>query len=708
MIPGLMGKQTPDPFEWVGATIEGKYRVDAVVGEGGFGIVYRAHHLGFEQTVALKCLQVPAALVGQERERFFAGFMAEGRLLHQLSRASAGIVQALDVGAAESPSGKWTPYLVLEWLEGKPLDVELDQRSTSGLGGRGILDAIALLDPAARALALAHQQGVAHRDVKPANLFVAEVGGQRTMKVLDFGIAKVMSETASLTRAFEATGGSLQAFTPRYGAPEQFSRRYGATGPWTDVFAFALVLIEVIAGRPALQGEDTAQLFVAASDPEHRPGLRAAGIAAPDAVERVVLTALAIDPKDRYRSLGEFWDALTEATGAAIDAHAPALRPVPPLPRLEQLGLDDPALARTRLPSYPDARAATELSSSRALVAEASASTSSDKARVALRLAAASLAASSGFALFAFLGYLVWRSPAEEQPRQPAKAESGLVGAASSHARSAAVSAEPDPPRASPPSANARLKAREIPAGRSADSKLWLDAYRMDQFETAEASLLEAQKQCDSHAMSLCTEAQWHRACTLDSAVARLDAWTVAADTEGLIVRGGSTCDSRQVVPAREHAHAHAVVCCDRRIAIATEGVSQSLIAIASRRVQEMERAMNRRDMAALGEVFDDGLMINRKGKTKRGAIEAAAASFSEDPEQWTIVDRCSAKVNVTKPVRRRRTRKVQAQTWSTACSELRFRRGEFSHANASYVFSGSGKLKAALDQAGQPDDDGS
>jgi serine/threonine-protein kinase len=75
-------------------------------------------------------------------------------------------------------------------------------------------------------MAMAHEQGVAHRDIKPANLFLADVGGRRTLKVLDFGIAKVITETASMTRAFEATGSSLQAFTPRYGAPEQFSRRF--------------------------------------------------------------------------------------------------------------------------------------------------------------------------------------------------------------------------------------------------------------------------------------------------------------------------------------------------------------------------------------------------------------------------------------------------------------------------------------------------
>ena len=86
--------QEDDPFGWVGATVDGKYRVDEVVGHGGFGIVYRAHHLGFEEKVALKCLKLPKELQGGDRDRFRDSLVAEGRLLLQLSRATTGVVQA--------------------------------------------------------------------------------------------------------------------------------------------------------------------------------------------------------------------------------------------------------------------------------------------------------------------------------------------------------------------------------------------------------------------------------------------------------------------------------------------------------------------------------------------------------------------------------------------------------------------------------------
>jgi serine/threonine-protein kinase len=339
-----------DPFGWVGHTVADKFRVDAVVAEGGFGVVYRALHVGFDARVALKCLKVPARLQGADRDKFLEAFLAEGRLLHQLSRSTAGIVQALDVGAAISPDGTWTPYLALEWLDGAALDVDLRERARRGLPGRSLGETVALLDSAARAIALAHEQGVAHRDLKPANLFVAEVAGKRVCKVLDFGIAKVLGDVSNLTRALQETGVAIQAFTPLYGAPEQFDRKYGATGPWTDVFAFALVLVEVMSGRPALDGGDTSQLFVSSMRTDRRPTPRACGVRVSDAVEQMFTHALAVDPKARFMSLGPFWQALVAEAARApgVDSRAPPAYAVMD-PALAPTGLAPTGLAPTGL-----------------------------------------------------------------------------------------------------------------------------------------------------------------------------------------------------------------------------------------------------------------------------------------------------------------------------------------------------------------------
>ena len=305
--------QDPDPFGWVGHDLDGKYRIERVIGEGGFGVVYRAYHAGLRESIAVKCLKVPPNLAGEQRARFEETFLEEGRLLHRLSRIHAAIAQALDVGAATSPSGIWTPYLVLEWLEGRSLQEELDERRTRGTAVYSLNEALELLGPALDALTEAHEQGIAHRDLKPPNLFLAEVGGRTRIKVLDFGIAKVLGDTMSLTRALEETGGSIKAFTPQYGAPEQFDATHGATGPWTDVFALALIFVELITGRPALEGQDTIQLFVAAANPQVRPTPRRRGGYVSDAVDAVLERALAVRPRERFLTAGAFAAALREA-----------------------------------------------------------------------------------------------------------------------------------------------------------------------------------------------------------------------------------------------------------------------------------------------------------------------------------------------------------------------------------------------------------
>jgi formylglycine-generating enzyme required for sulfatase activity len=319
-----------DPFAWVGSTLGGKYRVESVVGEGGFGVVYRAQHLGLGEPVAVKCLKIPPALPPEERERFHQSFLDEGRLLRKLSRATASVVQALDVGAETAPSGAWTPYLVLEWLRGETLEEYMKRHAREGKAGMPLAEAARIMEPAALAMATAHGMGVVHRDLKPANLFLAEVGGASTLKVLDFGIAKVIADNATITRALESTGAIPSMFTPHYGAPEQFNRRFGATGPWTDVYALALLLVELASGKQALEGDDVTQLYIATTDLAVRPTPRARGVHTSDAVERVFQKALAIEPRGRFTSARGFWDALTEAIAAPIENAAADLPPTIP------------------------------------------------------------------------------------------------------------------------------------------------------------------------------------------------------------------------------------------------------------------------------------------------------------------------------------------------------------------------------------------
>ena len=333
----------PDPLGLVGFVVDEKYRVESVVGAGGFATVYRAHHLIWNQPVALKCFSALSGVPRETRDELVAAFVREGQLMSSLSSRSAAIVQARDVGTLVTPAGTNVPYMVLEWLEGTPLDRALAAERDAGAPLRALGEAIALLAPVAAALELAHQLGVAHRDIKPANLFViGDSRGAPFVKVLDFGIAKVMSEHARLQTSLAETGASISAFTPNYGAPEQFSRTHGATGPWTDVFALALILVEVLGGVRALDGDDLLQLALASRDPLARPTPRVLGLDVPDAVELVFRKALAVAPADRYKTAGAFWGELERA---ALEAD----RPPPSIP------LPDAATRLAARSSSPDA-----------------------------------------------------------------------------------------------------------------------------------------------------------------------------------------------------------------------------------------------------------------------------------------------------------------------------------------------------------------
>ena len=308
---------TRDPLSIVGSIIAEKYRIERLVGEGGFAVVYRAQHTIWNQPVAIKFFNGLSSAPIDQREEFKSQFIQEGALLTELSSQTASIVQARDVGEYTSPYGQWMPYMVLEWLDGVALDELLERERVGGSGPWHIEQVVMLLSQVANALDVAHGKGIAHRDIKPANIFV--LGEQprlsATLKVLDFGVAKMMSDNTQLKAAMAKTGMNITSFTPQYGAPEQFSRSYGATGPWTDVYALALVAVEMLIGKPALDGEDIVQLAFSTSNPERRPTPRSLGVQVSDAVESVFATALAINPHDRYARAREFWSALEQAYG---------------------------------------------------------------------------------------------------------------------------------------------------------------------------------------------------------------------------------------------------------------------------------------------------------------------------------------------------------------------------------------------------------
>jgi len=302
-----------DTLQLVGRTIADKYAVESVVGEGGFATVYRAMHVIWKRPVALKVFKALGDFSENDRQRLLDEFIQEGALLADLSARTAAIVQARDIGMLETDRGERIPYMVLEWLEGATLEAVMDDEKARQVPPRTMTQTLHMLDPAAEALALAHRKGIAHRDIKPGNVFVlGEPRGECTVKLLDFGIAKVVTDAQKLAGSFNKTSGLVTSFTPAYGAPEQFSRTHGSTGPWTDVFSLALIVVELVSGREALAGDDFLQLGVAAADPDRRPTPRNRGVGVSDEVEAVFARALQVRPVDRWQSAGEFWNALRQ------------------------------------------------------------------------------------------------------------------------------------------------------------------------------------------------------------------------------------------------------------------------------------------------------------------------------------------------------------------------------------------------------------
>ena len=316
----MSAHESPDPLGLVGRTIDAKYRIESVSGIGGTAIVYRALHVAWGRRVALKVVRSLGDTSEAHRVLLMDQLVNEGRLLAELSERTSAIVQARDFGELETATDGWAPYLVLEWLEGCTLDDLLEDERARSAPPRGIVAAIELLEPVAHALALAHRSGVAHRDVKPGNLFVvqSDPDDAPTVKIVDFGIAKVVADVYAREGGFRRTGSAFTAFTPAYGAPEQFSRAYGPTGPWTDVFGLALVLYETATGATALGNGDFAELAARVCSPREPLTLGRALPGVPLAVDEVFSRAVAVKTDHRYANVDELWDDLRSAAGLEV------------------------------------------------------------------------------------------------------------------------------------------------------------------------------------------------------------------------------------------------------------------------------------------------------------------------------------------------------------------------------------------------------
>ncbi|HEX8110217.1 MAG TPA: serine/threonine-protein kinase, partial [Kofleriaceae bacterium] len=295
----------------VGTLLEGKYRVDARVAAGGFGVVYAGHHIGLARPLAIKVLRCGPELGVAERGQMIAQFLAEARLVARLRHPA--VVRVSDAGITVTeryPEG--VPWIVMEWLDGETLARDLARRRVRGELGRTRDETMALLRPVVEAIAEAHDAGIVHRDLTPNNLMLVPGRNSPPVRVLDFGIAKVMHPEAAVPSGSTTTDSAVRAFCPAYAAPEQLTGR--RTGPWTDVHALGLLFTEVLCGWRAPAVDDLEAHYRAALDPT-RPTPATLGVDAGN-WEAILARALALNPRDRYASAGELLAALDGAPRA--------------------------------------------------------------------------------------------------------------------------------------------------------------------------------------------------------------------------------------------------------------------------------------------------------------------------------------------------------------------------------------------------------
>ncbi|MEM6294061.1 MAG: protein kinase [Myxococcota bacterium] len=290
-----------------GAVLGGRYEVLGKLGVGGMASVYEGRRVGLHNRVAIKVLRSELCEDPTNVKRFLREARASSVIEHE------NIVDIVDFGSTES----LPVYFVMEFLEGDDLRKEIKKNGPMAWGrARPILGQIV------SALAAAHDKAIVHRDVKPANIFlVRRANGEDFVKVLDFGIAKVVEETlGGLTQGHTMTNGLLG--TVAYMAPEQ--ARGGTIDARTDIYAVGVMAYQMLTGRVPFKG--TNPYMVLEQHVQERP--RPPSELNPDIpafAETIVMRCLEKAPEDRYQSMNELAEVLDHARTLEYAPNAPVV-----------------------------------------------------------------------------------------------------------------------------------------------------------------------------------------------------------------------------------------------------------------------------------------------------------------------------------------------------------------------------------------------
>src|SRR5215831_2980125 len=285
-----------DPSSLVGTALDGQYQIEAVLGKGGMGAVYRARHILLGDRVAIKVL--PAEM--RSNTEWLRRFQREGQAARRFRHPNAVTVYDLRT------SGDGTIYLVMEYVEGNTLDVELKKR-----GKFTPAEAVTVLTPVMSVLNAAHAMGVVHRDLKPENIMIGRpsTGGEPVVKLLDLGIAKLREVAgAEKTGSTNLTVAGQMLGTPYYMSPEQWGELphdgNSEIDGRADIYSLGVVIYELIAGKRPFDGLTLPELrrqHISVTPPP----LHETDLTVPPAFGNAVARAIAKDRSDRQPTAAE-------------------------------------------------------------------------------------------------------------------------------------------------------------------------------------------------------------------------------------------------------------------------------------------------------------------------------------------------------------------------------------------------------------------